>query len=335
MTSSGEALKYTMDFTAPENGIYSITLEEKPKDGDVFLNMWRRTDGQRYSSDYYSDGSQTYEEKTFMGALKDGDVYDLRKIDYTLADNCLNATMTPRSEVAYQVGGNDEPTDEEKTVDVRLTEDIVVVLPDRSPSVEFSFKNLTEATTVSTYVVKTKGASEAAAIECKTQDVSAGTKYTTVGLYSATFNEVGTYYVYYKVGNDVWCDTPLEITVKQPENAKVYLKASYIVGTAGEAISKDVEITLENDTFKNTMVAGTDVTDWFTNMPADWTATVKRSAASGALKMTVTIACAADKTVAGAGEDGPDGFAGLTVPAEYLTGGNALTATETFAYKVN
>ena len=328
MTSSGEALKYTMDFTAPENGIYSITLEEKPKDGDVFLNMWRRTDGQRYSSDYYSDGSQTYEEKTFMGALKDGDVYDLRKIDYTLADNCLNATMTPRSEVAYQVGGNDEPTDEEKTVDVRLTEDIVVVLPDRSPSVEFSFKNLTEATTVSTYVVKTKGASEAEAIEVKTQDITAGIQYATIGLYSSTFNEAGTYYVYYKTGNEDWCDTPLKITVTEPEEPKAELYAGYTKCFAGEALEKDVKIELKNDTFAVDMAAGTDVTEWFEDMPEDWTATVYKDVASGDDIMVIIIACEADKTVVGSG------FIGVTIPADVLAGGNDLTPVQTIAYAV-
>ena len=128
---------------------------------------------------------------------------------------------------------------------------------------------------------------------------------------------------------------PLEITVKQPDEAKVELYASYIVGTAGEAISKDVEIELKNETFAVAMAAGTDVTGWFTNMPANWTATVKEDVAAGDNLMTVTIGCAADKTVAGAGDSGPDGFAGLTVPAEYLSGGNALTAMQTFAYKVN
>ena len=328
VTVSGSKAEYSADFSA--TGV-TATWVEKPSGVSSFFEL-ERQDGQ-----IFIGGSTPVPDSVIVNTtLTGGEVLDLRVVtEASLDGQVLSVVITPASKTTYVAEGEDEPTTDEMSVTVALNKDTVVVNPEKGPYVQFSFENLTEATTISTYVVTTKGASEAEAIEVKTQDITAGTQYATIGLYSATFNEVGTYYVYYRVGNDIWCDVPLEIIVKQPEVPTVNLQAGYIKGTAGEAISKDVVITLKNDAFKNTMVAGTDVTDWFTNMPADWTATVKQSVASGAVEMTVTIACAADKTVTGNGGDGPDGFAGLTVPAEYLTGGNALTATETFAYKVN
>ena len=134
--------------------------------------------------------------------------------------------------------------------------------------------------------------------------------------------------MYYKVGNGAWCKEPLEITVTEPTEPTVSLKASYIEGTVGEDISENVKIELKNDTFSVEMKAGTDVTAWFTNMPENWTATVAEDVAVGATLMVVTIACDADKTAAGSG------YPGVTVPADVLKAGNALTAAETFAYKV-
>ena len=64
-------------------------------------------------------------------------------------------------------------------------------------------------------------------------------------------------------------------------------------------------------------------------MPENWTATVKTAVTAGDAEMTVTIACEADKTAEG------NGYIGVTVPAGVLTAGEALTPTQTIAYKVD
>ena len=515
VTAAEDPVLYIMDFTDPENGVYSVSFSiSRPTAGTVFKSLWTREGQGRYASQYVSDGSQTYRETALMGALKDGDVYDLRQVDFAVENNKLNVTMTPSSEVTYRytetpdienvnftlscvdgeyyatwnemgyneyqvrvydgnvmktsmwiysgttsynllrfipcadentsydivlLGGadrvelarledaivvtvdgsaeeytaefsetgvvatwetrptglthifeltagdsdniirsggggiygsqtldetlyggevydmrvvkeaslngqvlsatitpaseaiyviEDEPATEEMSVTVTLNKDTVVVNPEKGPYVEFSFENLTEATTISTYVVKTKGASEAEAIEVKTQDITAGIQYATIGLYSSTFNEAGTYYVYYKTGNEDWCDTPLKITVTEPEEPKAELYAGYTKCFAGEALEKDVKIELKNDTFAVDMAAGTDVTEWFEGMPEDWTATVYKDVASGGNIMVIIIACEADKTVVGSG------FIGVTIPADVLAGGNDLTPVQTIAYAV-
>ena len=219
----------------------------------------------------------------------------------------------------------DEPATEEMNVKVTLTEDEIVEMPAMSPSVEFTFENLTETITLSTYVVAVKGASVTDAIETKTQDVFAGTKYATIGLYSATFAEAGTYYVYYKVGNGDWCEEPLIITVTEPVEPTVKWDAGYTVGTVGTLISESVTVTLENDSFKQEIAEFTDVTEWFTGMPENWKATVKWDVDAGDTEMTIDIVC--ETPVAGSG------FIGMTIPADQLTSGSSLT-TPTFAYKV-
>lgn len=101
VTIAGESVDYTMSFTAPADGQYQITLDDVPNVGDTYLTNWNRNRS-NYSSIYVSDGTQTYTETTFMGALQDGDVYDLRLLTtYTLEGQTIKATMTPASKKTY------------------------------------------------------------------------------------------------------------------------------------------------------------------------------------------------------------------------------------------
>ncbi len=101
VTITGEAVDYTMSFTAPADGQYQITLNAVPTEGNTYLTRWNRGKS-NYSSIYVSDGTQTYTETTFMGALQDGDIYDLRLLTtYTLDGQTLKAVMTPPSKKTY------------------------------------------------------------------------------------------------------------------------------------------------------------------------------------------------------------------------------------------
>jgi hypothetical protein len=102
VTITGEAVDYTMSFTAPADGQYQITLDNVPSIGDTYLTRWNRGKS-NYSSIYVSDGTQTYTETTFMGALQDGDIYDLRLLTtYTLEEQTIKAVMTPVSKKTYE-----------------------------------------------------------------------------------------------------------------------------------------------------------------------------------------------------------------------------------------
>ncbi len=101
VTITGEVVDYTMSFTAPADGQYQITLNAVPTEGNTYLTRWNRGKS-NYSSIYVSDGTQTYTETTFMGALQDGDIYDLRLLTtYTLEGQTLKAVMTPPSTTTY------------------------------------------------------------------------------------------------------------------------------------------------------------------------------------------------------------------------------------------
>ncbi len=101
VTITGEAVDYTMSFIASADGQYQITLDDVPNVGDTYLTNWNRNRS-NYSSIYVSDGTQTYTETTFMGALQDGDIYDLRLLTtYTLDGQTLKAVMTPPSTKTY------------------------------------------------------------------------------------------------------------------------------------------------------------------------------------------------------------------------------------------
>lgn len=104
VTITGEKVDYTMSFTAPADGQYQITLggTSAPKAGDTYLTRWNRNKS-NYSSIYVSDGTQTYTETTFMGALQSGDIYDLRLLTtYTLEEQTIKAVMTPPSTTTYE-----------------------------------------------------------------------------------------------------------------------------------------------------------------------------------------------------------------------------------------
>lgn len=102
VTITGEAVDYTMSFTAPADGQYQITLNAVPIEGNTYLTRWNRGKS-NYSSIYVSDGTQTYTETTFMGALQSGDIYDLRLLTtYTLEGQTIKAVMTPPSTTTYE-----------------------------------------------------------------------------------------------------------------------------------------------------------------------------------------------------------------------------------------
>ncbi|MBO5106186.1 MAG: S-layer homology domain-containing protein [Clostridia bacterium] len=102
VTIAGELVGYTMSFTAPADGQYQITLNAVPTEGNTYLTRWNRGKS-NYSSIYVSDGTQTYTETTFMGALQDGDIYDLRLLTtYTLEEQTIKAVMTPPSTTTYK-----------------------------------------------------------------------------------------------------------------------------------------------------------------------------------------------------------------------------------------
>ena len=102
VTIAGESVGYTMSFIAPTDGQYQITLDSVPNVGDTYLTRWNRGRS-NYSSIYVSDGTQTYTETTFMGALQDGDIYDLRLLTtYILEEQTIKAVMTPPSIATYE-----------------------------------------------------------------------------------------------------------------------------------------------------------------------------------------------------------------------------------------
>jgi len=61
-----------------------------------------------------------------------------------------------------------------------------------------------------------------------------------------------------------------------------------VAGVTDTAMSQDVTITLANDTFLTAPAVGSDVSDWFTNLPAGLTATVKSAAESTTQTATAT-----------------------------------------------
>ncbi len=93
-----------------------------------------------------------------------------------------------------------------------------------------------------------------------------------------------------------------------------------ISGTKDSAItSKDVVITLANDTVKTQIAADTDLAAWITNLPAGLTAKAKAQVNALATSVTITIAGTPTEVKAAA--------LAITVPSASLTGGADVTAT--------
>lgn len=101
VTVDGAAVSYDMGEFVPEAGQYKITLGTAPENGAVYLNQWLRGT-RKYWSLHRSDGTAAYQETTFMGALQDGDIYDLRALSSLELDGqTLKATITPPSTKTY------------------------------------------------------------------------------------------------------------------------------------------------------------------------------------------------------------------------------------------
>ncbi|WP_032079780.1 hypothetical protein, partial [Clostridium drakei] len=91
-------------------------------------------------------------------------------------------------------------------------------------------------------------------------------------------------------------------------------------GTQNSAItSRDVLITLTNDTLASNITAGDNLASWIINLPSGLTATAKSNAASGATAVTLTIAGTPTAISSAAML--------ITIPAASLTSNADLTVT--------
>ncbi|WP_032077215.1 hypothetical protein, partial [Clostridium drakei] len=123
----------------------------------------------------------------------------------------------------------------------------------------------------------------------------------------------------------------LRLTVATNTNAKFAVVAPAPVpsatvgnitvdGTQNSAItSRDVLITLTDDTLASNITAGDNLASWIANLPSGLTATAKSNAAAGATAVTITIA-GTPTAVSSAGMI-------ITIPAASLTSNANLTVT--------
>ena len=118
--------------------------------------------------------------------------------------------------------------------------------------------------------------------------------------------------------NTVWLDDLSFYSERSFEPAAATVSDVTLNGDKDAAAEAEVTVRLTGDTFR-AMEAGADVTAWF-NLPQGLTASVKEAVAEGAAELTVTIR--------GTVEQAAGGVLKVTVPAEALTGGEAVTAEE-------
>ena len=94
-----------------------------------------------------------------------------------------------------------------------------------------------------------------------------------------------------------------------------------VTGTKDSPISEaEVTITLSGDTFKQEILADTDVSSWFTNLPAGLTAKIKTQVNANDATATIKIA--------GTPTEAKSEVMQIEVPADQLTGNAAITVTE-------